>query len=108
MPGSEAAFAGSIPEPFDRYMVPSTFASYAADLARRAAAASPTFVPEISAGSGVVTGALAPRLPADARDAVTDLNQAMIDDAGSRHPSDAGSLLRPSSPPRHRRPLTWL
>ena len=34
---TDAAFAGSIPEGYDRHMVPLIFAPYAADIARRAA-----------------------------------------------------------------------
>jgi SAM-dependent methyltransferase len=49
---------------------------------------SPTAVLEIAAGTGVVTRALAPKLPRDARYVVTDLNQPMLDYAASRQPPD--------------------
>jgi ubiquinone/menaquinone biosynthesis C-methylase UbiE len=81
-------FSGSIPENYDRYMVPLIFEPYAADLARRAASLSPKAILEIAAGTGVVTRALAPKLAADARYVVTDLNQAMLDFAQSRQPAD--------------------
>ena len=81
---SDKVFAGSVPENYDRHMVPLIFAPYAADMAQRAAALSPDAVLEIAAGTGVVTRALAPRLSPDASYVVTDLNQAMLDYAASR------------------------
>src|ERR1700752_3903406 len=86
---TDKVFAGSIPENYDRHMVPLIFEPYAADMARRAASLSPGAVLEIAAGSGVVTRALAPKLPANAGYVVTDLNQPMIDYAASRQPTDA-------------------
>ncbi|QPC91198.1 class I SAM-dependent methyltransferase [Mesorhizobium sp. INR15] len=86
---TDKLFAGSIPENYDRYMVPLIFEAYAADMAQRAAALSPSAVLETAAGSGVVTRALAPRLGRDATYIVTDLNQPMIDYAASRQPHDS-------------------
>jgi ubiquinone/menaquinone biosynthesis C-methylase UbiE len=86
---ADKVFTGSIPESYDRYMVPLIFEPYAADLARRAAALSPHAVLEIAAGSGVVTRVLAPLLAPDASYVVTDLNQPMLDYAASRQPPDA-------------------
>ncbi|HZD92137.1 MAG TPA: class I SAM-dependent methyltransferase [Pseudolabrys sp.] len=85
---ADKVFAGSIPENYDRHMVPLIFEPYAADIAMRAASLSPSAVLEIAAGSGVVTRALAPRLARDARYVVTDLNQPMLDYAASRQPAD--------------------
>ncbi|MDE2331311.1 MAG: methyltransferase domain-containing protein [Bradyrhizobium sp.] len=85
---ADKAFAGSIPENYDRHMVPLIFEAYAADFAQRAASLSPNAVLEIAAGSGVVTRALAPRLSQSASYVVTDLNQPMIDYAASRQPPD--------------------
>src|ERR1043165_5782341 len=85
---ADKLFAGSIPENYDSYMVPLIFEPYAADMARRAAALSPKAVLEIAAGSGVVTRALAPGLPPDARYVVTDLNQPMLDYAATRQNPD--------------------
>ena len=86
---SDKVFAGSIPENYDRYLVPLIFESYAADIAQRAASLSPSVILETAAGSGVVTRALAPRLPRGANYIVTDLNQPMVDYAASRQPPDA-------------------
>jgi ubiquinone/menaquinone biosynthesis C-methylase UbiE len=88
MAGSDKEFAGSIPKFYDTLMVPLIFRDYAADLAELVAASSPGAVLETAAGSGVVTRALAPRLGADARYVVTDLNQAMLDHAATRQESD--------------------
>ena len=60
MPLSDKIFAGSIPEFYDRYMVPMLFQDFAADLARRVHAFRPRDVLETAAGSGVVSRALAP------------------------------------------------
>ena len=81
---TDKVFAGSIPENYDRYMVPLIFEPFAADLARRAASLSPSAVLEIAAGTGVVTRALAPKLPLGASYIATDLNQPMLDYAASR------------------------
>ena len=81
---TDKVFAGSIPENYDRYMVPLIFEPYAADLARRAASLSPSAVLEIAAGTGVVTRALAPKLSPGASYVATDLNQPMLDYAASR------------------------
>src|SRR5262245_4894295 len=86
---SDKTFAGSVPENYDRYLVPLIFEPFAADLARRAAALSPSAVLETAAGTGVVTRALAPKLSPGARYMVTDLNQAMLDQAASRQPPDS-------------------
>src|SRR3569623_89160 len=86
---ADKLITGSVPENYDRYMVPLIFEPYAADMARRVAALAPHDVLEVAAGSGVVTRALAPKLAADARYTVTDLNQPMLDYAASRQPPDA-------------------
>jgi ubiquinone/menaquinone biosynthesis C-methylase UbiE len=88
MSESDKLFAGSIPENYDRHMAPLIFEPFAADLARRAASLSPRAVLETAAGTGVVTRALAPRLPPGARYIVTDLNQPMLDYAASRQAPD--------------------
>lgn len=86
---TDKVFAGSVPENYDRYMVPLIFEPYAADLARRAASLSPGSVLEIAAGTGVVTRALAPKLPSGASYVVTDLSQPMLDYAASRQEPDS-------------------
>jgi ubiquinone/menaquinone biosynthesis C-methylase UbiE len=89
MSAGDKVFAGSIPENYDRYMVPLIFECYARDIARRAAALSPKAVLETASGSGVVTRALAPGLSPDASYIVTDLNQPMLDYAATRQKQDS-------------------
>ena len=88
MRDSDKVFAGSVPENYDRHMVPLIFQPYADDMARRAAVLKPDAVLEIAAGTGAVTRALAPQLPPDARYIVTDLNPPMLDYAASQQPPD--------------------
>ena len=88
MSETDKLFAGSIPENYDRYMVPLIFESFARDMAQRAAALSPGAVLETAAGSGVVTRALTPLLSPDASYVVTDLNQPMLDYAATRQAAD--------------------
>ena len=82
-------FVGSIPEIYDRYLVPLIFETYAQDLAERVAALNPASVLETAAGSGVVARALIPLLPTDAEYTVTDLNQPMLDHAVSNQEPDS-------------------
>ena len=89
MSETDKVFAGSIPENYDRYLVPLIFESFAEDIARRAAKLLPNNVLETAAGSGVVTRALAPRLSPNARYVVTDLNQPMLDFAAARQAADS-------------------
>jgi ubiquinone/menaquinone biosynthesis C-methylase UbiE len=88
MSNVDKVFAGSIPENYDRYLVPLIFDDYARDMARRVASLRPKAVLEVAAGSGAVTRQLAPQLSPDASYVVTDLNQPMLDYAASRQGSD--------------------
>ena len=88
MSETDKVFAGSIPENYDRYMVPLIFEGFAQDMAQRVAALSPRAVLETAAGSGVVSRALTPRLSPDASYVVTDLNQPMLDYATTRQAAD--------------------
>jgi SAM-dependent methyltransferase len=82
---ADRIFAGSIPALYDRYLAPMLFAGYAEDLVRRTAALAPAHVLETAAGTGVVTRALARKLPREVEITATDLNQAMLDFAAA-HP----------------------
>ena len=79
-----AAFAGTLAEFYDRYLVPLIFAPYAEVVADRAKALRPRRVLETAAGTGVVTEALARKLPTDVTITATDLNQAMIERGKAR------------------------
>jgi ubiquinone/menaquinone biosynthesis C-methylase UbiE len=89
MSETDKVFSGSIPENYDRHMVPLIFESYARDISQRVAALAPKAVLETAAGSGVVTRALAPILPPDARYVATDLNQPMLDYARAKQDTDS-------------------
>lgn len=104
MVSSDTAFAGSIPEFYDRCLGPFLFEPYAADLADRAASLRPGRILETAAGTGIVTRALAAALP-EAEIVATDLNPDMLRVAGSRldservtfAPADAQSLPFPDA-----------
>jgi SAM-dependent methyltransferase len=81
MTAGDRAFAGSIPQVYERYLVPLIFAPYAPDIASRVEELRPAHVLEVAAGTGVVTRELARTLPAGAQIVATDLNQPMIDQA---------------------------
>ena len=84
MVATDKLFAGSIPEIYDRFLVPLIFEPYAVDLAGRVAALGPNDVLETAAGTGVLTRALAERLPPSTHIVATDLNQPMLDQAARR------------------------
>jgi len=74
-----AAFAGTLAEFYDRYLVPLNFAPYAEVVADRAKALFPRRILETAAGTGVVAEALARILPIDVTITATDLNEPMIE-----------------------------
>jgi SAM-dependent methyltransferase len=79
----DRAFAGSIPQLYDTYLVPLIFEPYADDMASRVATHGPSRVLEVAAGTGVVTRRLANILPRSVSIVATDLNQSMLDQANS-------------------------
>ena len=97
MVATDKLFAGSIPEIYDRFLVPLIFEPYAVDLAGRVAALAPNDVIETAAGTGVLTRALAERLSPSTHIVATDLNQPMLDQAAKRQQGykDARRVLRP-------------
>jgi ubiquinone/menaquinone biosynthesis C-methylase UbiE len=88
MSATDKLFAGSIPDIYDRLLVPLIFEPYAVDLAGRLARFDPQNVLETAAGTGVLTRAMAARLPGYARIVATDLNQPMLDRAAARLAGD--------------------
>ena len=74
-----AAFAGTLAEFYDRYLVPLNFAPYAQAVADRAKGLRPRRVLETAAGSGVVTEAMSRTLLSDVAITATDLNLPMIE-----------------------------
>jgi ubiquinone/menaquinone biosynthesis C-methylase UbiE len=88
MVATDKVFAGSIPEIYDRFLVPLIFEPYATDLAARIAGVKPQHVLETAAGTGVLTRAIASRLAENARLVATDLNQPMLNHAAALQPPD--------------------
>jgi ubiquinone/menaquinone biosynthesis C-methylase UbiE len=88
MEATDKTFAGSIPEIYERLMVPLIFEPYALDLASRLARTAPMDILETAAGTGVLTRAMLPLLAPAARIVATDLNQAMLDHASTRLKDD--------------------
>ncbi len=84
MTETDKVFAGSIPELYERYLVPLIFEPYALDMGRRVATARPNDVLEIAAGTGVATRALCAHLSAEAHIVATDLNKPMLQTAKSK------------------------
>jgi len=82
-PKTDKVFAGSIPKLYETYLVPLIFEPYAVDLVGRLRTRPLSHVLEIAAGTGVVTRALASKLPESADIIATDLNQAMLDQASA-------------------------
>jgi ubiquinone/menaquinone biosynthesis C-methylase UbiE len=78
MSDQHAAFVGSIPENYDRYLGPCLFEAYALDIARRVQVPDGASVLEIACGTGIVTRHLRNSLPTSARLVATDLNEAML------------------------------
>lgn len=84
MTGGDTVFAGSIPALYDRHLGPLLFEPFARFVAGRVAELQPGRVLETAAGTGIVTVALAERLPRSVTLVATDLNQAMIDHASTK------------------------
>lgn len=89
MSAIDKMFTGSIPEIYDRLLVPLIFEPYARDLAARTASLAPSSILELAAGTGVVTRALAANLPVETKVVATDLNQPMLDHARARMPNNS-------------------
>jgi len=87
MPNTDTAFAGSIPELYDRFLGPLLFRPYAEEVAARVSRWKPEHILETASGTGIVTEAVQHGAPF-ARIVATDLNQAMLDVAARRFKSD--------------------
>jgi SAM-dependent methyltransferase len=75
---SAAAYSGSVPGFYDRYLGPVLFEPYAADLVARLPAGDQLRVLEIACGTGIVTRRLREGLEDSATLIATDLNEPMI------------------------------
>jgi ubiquinone/menaquinone biosynthesis C-methylase UbiE len=101
MSGTPPAFAGSIPDAYDRYLRPLLFEPYAIDLATRVPILPGLKILELACGTGVLTRALLGMVPGDATIVSTDLSEAMLavaqqqvspDERLAWQPADAATL----------------
>lgn len=83
-----AAFVGSIPENYDRYLGRVLFDPYAADLVARLDLPESAAVLELACGTGIVTRRLRDRLGPKVRLVATDLNEAMLGYAKTKFSSE--------------------
>lgn len=88
MPEPNAAFIGSIPENYDRYLGPTLFEPYAADLVSRLKVSENASVLELACGTGIVTRRLRHRVGPEAKLVATDLNNSMLNYARARFGSE--------------------
>ena len=85
----DVQFTGSIPAAYDRFLGPTIFDPFAADLATGLKVSSGAAVLEIACGTGILTKHLRRVLPARATLTATDLNEPMLEYARAQLP-DAG------------------
>ena len=90
MPTQNAAFVGSIPENYDRYLGPVLFDPYAVDLVSRLNVTPDASVLELACGTGILTRRLRDRLGSEARLIATDLNDAMLSYAARKFKPEDG------------------
>ncbi|RAI43070.1 class I SAM-dependent methyltransferase [Rhodoplanes roseus] len=86
MSASDRVFTGSVPDIYDRLLVPLIFDFYAIDLSRRVAQARPGRILETAAGTGALTRALSAALGSNTCLVATDLNGPMLEIAKARLP----------------------
>ena len=110
MAEQHAAFVGTVPPNYDRYLGPLLFHPYADDLAARLPVARGTRVLEVACGTGIVTERLVRRLAGQGTLVATDLNDAMIAHARARIPADPALEWRQAdgtASPSPTAPSTW-
>jgi ubiquinone/menaquinone biosynthesis C-methylase UbiE len=90
MAEQHAAFVGTVPSNYDRYLGPILFHHYADDLATRLPVGDGMRVLEVACGTGIVTERLARRLAGRGTLVATDLNEAMLAHARTRVPPGPG------------------
>ena len=84
MADRDAAFVGSIPENYDRYLGPLFFHGYADEMAARLPVGRGMRVLETACGTGIVTERLLARLAGAGHLVATDLNEPMLAYAATR------------------------
>ncbi len=78
MTSADARFQGSVPDYYQRHMVPAFFEPYARDLAARLAVPASLPVLEVGCGTGVLTTHLSLRIGSAVTLVATDLNEPML------------------------------
>lgn len=91
-----AAFVGSVPEFYDRYLAPFFFEPFADDLITRLVASPRLRVLELACGTGVMTARLLQSLDGEAQITATDLNEAMLSVARGKLGEDTRVTWRPA------------
>jgi SAM-dependent methyltransferase len=86
MADQDAAFVGSIPENYDRYLGPMFFHDYAEDMAKRLEVRPEISVLETACGTGIVTERLLARLAGRGKLVATDLSEPMLAYAAAKLP----------------------
>jgi ubiquinone/menaquinone biosynthesis C-methylase UbiE len=76
---SPVAFTGSVPKIYHTYLGPIIFEDYARDMVERLQPKAAERILELACGTGIVTRAIAKKMPAAATLMATDLNPAMLD-----------------------------
>jgi SAM-dependent methyltransferase len=90
MTDPDAAFVGSIPENYDRYLGPLLFHEPADDMASRLEVRPGMRVLETACGTGIVTERLLARLGGQGSLVATDLNEPMLAHAAAKLPGRRG------------------
>ena len=83
-----AAFIGTVPQNYDRYLGPILFHGFADDLAARVTTRPGARVLEVAAGTGIVTRRLLARVHGHGTLVATDLNDAMLAHGRREVPAD--------------------
>ena len=111
MAEQHAAFVGTVPVNYDRYLGPIFFHGYADDLVARVPVARGVRVLEVACGTGIVTERLARRLAGQGTLVATDLNEAMFAHAQARGvppiPGSSGGRRTGRASPSPTAPSTW-
>jgi SAM-dependent methyltransferase len=96
MADRDAAFVGSIPAHYDRYLGPLFFRGYADDMAARLEVRPGMRVLETACGTGIVTERLVARLAGQGSLVATDLNEPMLAHAAMKLRGAAGVEWQPA------------
>jgi SAM-dependent methyltransferase len=83
---ADRVWQGSMPEAYERFLVPTVFRPFAMDLARRVGVRAPSRTLELAAGTGVLTRELLAAASSGTTVTATDFNDAMVEFGRERVP----------------------